>query len=195
MLRITEELRKILSEPHGVLYEGEGLEPIKNAICSTERTSILVCVGDIVSYYTLKADFKPDIVVIDGKSVRKTLNSNIASEIEEKTSKYRAIRAVNPAGHITEDLVENLFKAIELAVSGVRVKVFVDGEEDLAVMPLVVMLPKGSLIVYGQPKRGVVALAVDEEKKILISSLLERMEELGGGVLEKLRRWSDGDTS
>jgi len=192
MLKLTEELRKILAEPQGKLYEGEGVEPIKSALSETNFV-ILACVGDIVTYYTLKTKFKPDIVVIDGKSIRKSLNSSIKTEIEQMTLNYTSIKAKNPAGHITEDLVEKLFKAIEFAKSGCKVRVFVDGEEDLAVMPLAIMLPKDSLIVYGQPKRGVVAIAVSREKKFEIFDLVKRMEVLGGEILDKLRRWSDGD--
>ncbi len=192
MLKLTEELRKILAEPQGKLYEGEGVEPIKSALSETNFV-ILACVGDIVTYYTLKSKFKPDIIVIDGKSIRKSLNSSIKAEIDQMTLNYTSIKAKNPAGHITEDLVEKLFKAIEFAKSGYRVRVFVDGEEDLAVMPLAIMLPKDSLIVYGQPKRGVVAIAVSREKKFEIFDLVKKMEVLGGETLDKLRRWSDGD--
>jgi len=55
------------------------------------------------------------------------------------------------------------------------------------------MLPKGSLIVYGQPRRGVVAVAVSREKKVEMFDIIKRMEVLGGETLDKLRRWSDGD--
>ncbi len=192
MLKLTEELRKILSEPQGKLYEGEGVEPIRVAL-SEINFAILACVGDIVTYYALKSQFKPDIVVIDGKSIRKSLNADIKAEIDRMTSNYTTIEAKNPAGHITEDLVEKLFEAIKIAKSGSKAKVFVEGEEDLAVMPLAIMLPKGSLIVYGQPRRGVVAVAVSREKKVDMFDLVKRMEILGGETLDKLRRWSDGD--
>jgi len=190
MLKITKELRSILSKPHGILYKGKGINPIKKAI-NNRKDGILACVGDIVTYYALKAEIKPDIVVIDGKSLRKSLNGKIGNEIIKYTTEYVTIKAVNPAGHITEDLVEKLFNAVKLAKS-TKVKVFIEGEEDLAVMPLVALLPKGSLIIYGQPNEGVVALNVDEEKKILIFNLLEKMEKLNDDVLEKLRRWSNG---
>jgi len=190
MLKITEELRVILSKPHGILYKGKGTDPIKQAV-NIRKNGILACVGDIVTYYALKAEIKPDIVVIDGKSLRKSLNGKIANEIMRSTTEYVTIKAVNPAGHITEDMVEKLFNAVKLAKS-TKVKVYIEGEEDLAVMPLVTLLPKGSLIIYGQPNEGVVALDVDEEKKVLIFNLLEKMERLNDNVLEKLRRWSNG---
>jgi len=41
----------------------------------------------------------------------------------------------------------------------------VDGEEDLAVIPCVLMAPEGSLILYGQPGEGVVLVETDKVKE------------------------------
>ncbi len=191
MLKITERLRKILSEPQGKLYEGVGEEPVVSAVYG-RRYSLLACVGDMVSYYALKAKIFPDILVFDGRSVRRDV-ADIKREIVEMTRSYVEILARNPPGCITEDLVEKVFKAIELVKGGRRVRIFVEGEEDLAVMPLAVVLPKGSLIVYGQPGRGVVALDVGLKRRDVIG-YLEMMDVVNGSTLEKLRRWSDGDT-
>ncbi len=189
MLKLTEELRKILAEPQGRLYEGKGIGPILRAL-SDSNHSILACVGDIVTYYSLKV-VEPNIVVLDGRSIRKNLDKWMIEEIESKTIEYDALEAENPAGHITEDLVEKIFLAIDLVKSGRKVRLLVRGEEDLAVMPLAIVLPKGSLIVYGQPKRGVVAVEVNEGKKYEMLELLSRMES-SGKTLNKLRRWCDG---
>ena len=37
----------------------------------------------------------------------------------------------------------------------------VDGEEDLAVIPLVIAAPDGAIVLYGQPHQGVVLRTVD----------------------------------
>ena len=39
--------------------------------------------------------------------------------------------------------------------------VLVDGEEDLAVLPLILILPDSSVILYGQPNEGVVFCEVN----------------------------------
>ena len=189
MLKLTEELRSILAKPQGKLYEGTGTEPISKALSDFDH-SLLACVGDVVTYYTLKIT-KPDVVVLDGRSIRKSLDKEIVNEIESETRDYDVLEAENPAGHITEDLVEKIILAIDRVMSGRRVRVFVRGEEDLAVMPLAIVLPKGSLIVYGQPKRGVVAVEVNEDRKYGMFELLNRMEK-SGKTLEKLGRWLNG---
>jgi len=191
MLKLTDELRKILSEPQGELYEGEGSEPLIRAL-SGRSYSFLACVGDVVSYYALRLNFCPDIIVIDGKSVRRSVEG-LRREIIAMSEGYVEITARNPPGYITEDLVEKVHMAVKSARVGKKVRVFVDGEEDLAVMPLTVMLPKSSLIVYGQPGRGVVALDVDSKRGEVLR-YIESMEVIRVETLEKLRRWFDGDS-
>jgi uncharacterized protein (UPF0218 family) len=41
------------------------------------------------------------------------------------------------------------------------VLIIVEGEEDLAVIPLVICSPEGAVILYGQPGEGVVVCEVD----------------------------------
>ena len=43
--------------------------------------------------------------------------------------------------------------------------VLVDGEEDLAVIPLVIAAPDGAIVLYGQPRQGVVFRIVNSEAK------------------------------
>ena len=52
------------------------------------------------------------------------------------------------------------------------VTVLVDGEEDLAVIPLVMAAPIGALVLYGQPHQGVVLRTVNLEAKETARNLL-----------------------
>lgn len=187
MLKITDEIRAFARKPFGTLFRGEGVDVVRDAV---KNDKFLVCVGDIVSLTTLEAGFKPKIIVFDGRSVRKELKS-IVEKIRSLSVDYFELVAENPAGCITEDLVENIYNAIRKVSEGFKVRIFVRGEEDLAVMPLVVLLPKGSVILYGQPNEGVVRVDVNDERKVIILKVLEKMEKFGS-TLDKLRRWSDG---
>ena len=187
MLRLTEEVRTFAKKPFGILFKGDNA--IKKAVRGDE---FLTCVGDIVSLTALKAGFKPKIIVFDGKSIRRPLDL-VADEIRLLSEGYEELKAKNPAGCITEDLTEKILQAINSALKGKNVRIFVEGEEDLAVMPFVALLPEGSVILYGQPSEGVVRVDVTEERKFIILSMLERMES-HGRTLEKIRRWSDGNS-
>ncbi len=71
------------------------------------------------------------------------------------------IRVKNPAGTLTDDLI----RALEHAVDHPPFTVLVDGEEDLAVIPLVIAAPDGAIVLYGQPRQGVVFRMVNSEAK------------------------------
>jgi hypothetical protein len=50
----------------------------------------------------------------------------------------------------------------------------VEGEEDLAVIPLVLAAPTGALVLYGQPGEGVVLRCVDREARKAARTFLSR---------------------
>ena len=53
-------------------------------------------------------------------------------------------------------LTDDLIRALERAINRNPVMIFVEGEEDLAVIPLVIAAPDGAVILYGQPHEEVV---------------------------------------
>ena len=63
-------------------------------------------------------------------------------------------------------------------IGGETALVRVDGEEDLAVLPCLVMAPEGSRIVYGMPGRCMMEIAVNGESRGRAEELLSRMEEM-----------------
>lgn len=167
MLKLPDFLREELAKPHGRLYK-DG-ERVFEKIEEIKSCPMLACVGDLVAYCAFAVKIKPEIVVLDGKTLRER---NLRFEIPEEYSK---IYAKNPPGFITSDLINALKKAVETAKTKKKVVVLIDGEEDLAVMPLGLLLPENSLIVYGQPREGVVALIVDKDAKAKILKLLKQM--------------------
>ncbi len=79
---------------------------------------------------------------------------------------------------ITSDLIAGL----DEAVSDPPALVFVDGEEDLAVIPLVLASPDGSIILYGQPGEGVVLREVDESARREARVLLTYFEKVNTSI-------------
>jgi len=173
-LRLPERLRPELAKPHGKLYRGKGDELLLK-VEEIRDCKILCCVGDLVSASAVNVGVNPDIVVIDGKTLREDkVEVDFDTEVFDKR-----LEAQNPAGYITCDLIATLKEAVYLVEEGEKVLVFVHGEEDLAVIPLGILLPEKSLIIYGQPREGIVALKIDSERKLLILNLISRMERVG----------------
>lgn len=174
MLRVTEKLREELAVPFGRLYEGRGPELVR-LIAEIRETDFLATIGDLVSLFTFQAGYQPDLVVIDFKTERRELGNSFESDIMAFLRDYRIVKVRNLQGHITEELVD----ALKSGIAEGRTCVIVDGEEDMSALPLALLLPEGSVILYGIPSRGIAAYTVSEEGKILISRMVEEMEEVG----------------
>jgi hypothetical protein len=155
MLTLPKEHRKLFQEPFGELY------PNIDEILSIITGSIVYAVGDVVTHNLQKRGITPAIAVIDGYTMRLPC---------KRMPVYRGecIRVKNPAGTLTDDLIRTL----DYAVIHPPVTVLVDGEEDLAVIPLVMAAPEGAIVLYGQPHQGVVLRMVNLEAKETARNLL-----------------------
>lgn len=105
------------------------------------------------------------MMIVDFKVEQAASEENIRETIESYS--ISTVRVENPAGQITEEL----WKTIK--TSETPVKIIVDGEEDLATLPATIHAPRGSVVAYGQPRRGMVLIHVTEEKKKEFKELLE----------------------
>jgi len=57
-----------------------------------------------------------------------------------------------------------------------RIKIIVNGEEDLATLPAILYAPVGSVVVYGQPNEGSVLVHVTSERKKHIEEFIKKMK-------------------
>jgi uncharacterized protein (UPF0218 family) len=148
MLTLPEEHRKLFQEPFGELYRNI------DEIIPKITHNIVYAVGDVVTYNLQKRGITPAIAVVDGYTMRSPC-SRMPVLMGE------CIRVKNPAGTLTDDLI----RALDHAVMHPPVTVMIDGEEDLAVIPLVIAAPDGAIVLYGQPHQGVVLRAVTPAAK------------------------------
>ncbi len=155
-----------LKVPFGRLIKGTPAETIPQLklMIREAEPPMVVAVGDVVSRETLKAGLKIDLRIVDNRSMRKELS---ASTLPAK--KTYAIK--NPPGIITIEARHTIRKAVGEAGS----VIFVEGEEDLLVLPVILESPNRSIVVYGQPSEGLVAVTVTDEKKREVASMMERM--------------------
>lgn len=148
MLRLPAEHRDCFKRPFGTLY------PDIPALLPALEGRPVYAVGDVVTENILKAGITPQIAIIDGYTMRSPVNRS-------PLLLSRRATAWNPAGTITPELIA----AIEEAVADPPRLIIVDGEEDLAVIPLVIAAPPGAVVLYGQPCEGVILRIVDAEAK------------------------------
>jgi hypothetical protein len=148
MLVLPEEHRRLFKEPFGALYRS-----IDEIIPLIEGKSVYT-VGDVVTHNLQKKGITPTVAVIDGYTMRSPCDRMPAVHGE-------CIQVKNPAGTITDELI----CALERAVKNPPSTIIVDGEEDLAVIPLILTAHDGAIVLYGQPRKGVVLRTVNSEAR------------------------------
>lgn len=129
------------------------------------KPTCFASVGDFVSSNIIEADLHPDLVVIDHKVMRKSVDP---LEIDRTQ-----VNVFNPPGTITAESQRILSSA---ARECKNLAVIVDGEEDLLVLPLMVHMPLGSIIIYGQPREGMVVITISEERRNFAKNFMETMQ-------------------
>jgi uncharacterized protein (UPF0218 family) len=148
MLRLPEDKRHLFKAPFGKLF------PEIADVLPFIRGHPVYTVGDVVTYRLIQQGIIPDIAIIDGYSMRLPCQWGPV-EFD------RCIRVRNPPATLTDELIQEL----DGAVAHPPVLIYVEGEEDLAVIPLVLAAPEGATILYGQPHQGVVLRTVDAAAK------------------------------
>jgi uncharacterized protein (UPF0218 family) len=128
----------------------------------------LIAVGDIVTYHFLQAGRAPDVAVVDEHTKREAVDDDVREAVVDPD-----VTVSNPAGAIGGALVRALVDAL---AAGEPTTVLVEGEEDLAVLPAVMIAPVGASVVYGQPDEGMVRVPVTAETKAEFRALLDRMD-------------------
>jgi len=166
-LSLPVHLRSKLKDPLGELFRGEPFETIERLRSYlTKKPPLFASVGDFVTKNVIAAELNPDIIIIDGKTLRQEVQL-VKHELEE-------LKVVNPAATIQAETWEVLKNAINLKR---RLAVVVEGEEDLLVLPLMAEAPTGSVIIYGQPHEGLVVITVTDERRRWAKGFLDQMEE------------------
>jgi uncharacterized protein (UPF0218 family) len=157
MFRLPKEERHLLKKPFGTLH-GD-----LNTILPLLVGKKVYAVGDVVTRRLLRRGIIPALAVIDQRSMRVS-----CGEIPPYTSHRFSAR--NPAGVITDELIDRIGQALLHEPS----IVIVEGEEDLAVLPVVLGAAEGGILLYGQPHEGVVLREITPQAKKDAQALLSR---------------------
>jgi len=123
----------------------------------------LYAVGDIAVQTLLDQNIALDIAIIDAKTSRQPY-----PYLKKRLSISQTIH--NPASTITPDLIS----ALTTSLKQPHQTLFIKGEEDLAVLPLILLSPLQSAIFYGQPNQGLVYIKVTENSKAKAANLLQK---------------------
>lgn len=168
MKRITPSLKKKLRKPLGTLYSPRRFAALSKAL----QRHVVYAVGDATVQRLSRLRLPVHVAVYDLKTRRKPVARKDETWFEQ-LEKVKIV-CVNPAGYITNSL-EN---AVSLALSaGTPTKVFVVGEEDLAVLPFLAQADHG-VVCYGQPGKGMVVVPVNRSTRHMAEKLLAEFQDV-----------------
>ncbi len=166
MLVLKKAFRSEFKKPIGTLYPS--LDDAQDFLASQKPDTLLVSVGDVTTRNLQERGLVPHLGIIDNQVERKPAQHDIVYD-------NVTLKTDNPAGSVTRELWNTVKQGFQLIKAGYRVLILVTGEEDLAVIPGVILAPPGSLVFYGQPGEGVVICEVDRvrDKVIKMKEMLE----------------------
>jgi len=164
-LQLPDNLRDQLKNPLGNLISDNDLNK-ENIIKEISVESVLITVGDRTTENMLQLGLKPQIQIIDGLEKR---NRRVVPTDDAVNTN---LSCRNPPGEITEESIQVIQKAFS---SEPPVRITVDGEEDLLVLPVCMHAPKNSVVMYGQPNEGLVLIHVTPEMQAKVQKILDSM--------------------
>src|SRR6266849_1604623 len=155
-----------LKEPFGRLLPGTHAQTMSalNSVINETQPRRITAVGYVVSRETLVAGITVNLRILDHISMRRP-----TAALNLKVN--RTYRVKNPAGVITLEAWET----IKQAMKDNEALIVVEGEEDLLALPCIVESPSNSLVLYGQPSKGLVVVDTNSKVKDEASLILSRM--------------------
>jgi cytidyltransferase-like protein len=159
-ISFNQNQKDSLKEPQGILVNDQ--KELQSIISDYLPTSIGL-VGDITLSFFLKNNLLFNLGFYDGKTQRQPNH-----EVEELLSSAPQHFITNHPGTISPE-ISNTYESLSNNPNQI---IKVNGEEDLLAVALVLLLPLQSVVIYGQPDRGLVVMKVSEDKKEQMKNLL-----------------------
>ncbi len=164
-MRLPENLRDQLKIPFGILIPDENITK-EIILKQISDDSYVITVGDATTEKMLKLGIVPSLQIIDA------LEKRVKREAPETKENTVNLSCINPAGEITVQSIDTIKQALN---EKPPVRITVNGEEDLLVIPVCIHGPDNAIIMYGQPNEGLVIVRLTEELRKKTKSILDSM--------------------
>lgn len=165
-MTISDSLREQLKIPLGVLLPDDQVDK-SNILKHLAENQYIVSVGDKTTENLIAFDLTPSLQIIDGYEKRKAREPLQFDGPTEMT-------VDNPASTITPQSISAIKEAFSMSLLPVRL--YVNGEEDLLVLPACIYAPENAVVLYGQPNQGLVIVNITPEIRNKAQTLLDLMD-------------------
>ncbi len=130
------------------------------------ENSYVITVGDRTTEKMIEFGLIPSLQIIDSQEKRSKREPPQLANATELT-------VDNPAAEITSQSISIIQEAFAMQPP---VRISVNGEEDLLVIPVCVYAPENAIVLYGQPNEGLVIVKITPEIRNKTQKLLDSME-------------------
>ena len=163
---LPENLRNELKIPLGKLIVNNSSDK-EDYIRKIYSEKVVITVGDATSELLLQMGLIPLLHIIDGQEKREKRPLPLADVINTE------LTVRNNPGELSSEsfnLVKNIFEEKP------PIRLVVDGEEDLLVLPVCLFAPENSVVMYGQPNEGLVITEITNEIRDKVQKIVNQMK-------------------
>ncbi|PIS09575.1 hypothetical protein COT75_00875 [Candidatus Beckwithbacteria bacterium CG10_big_fil_rev_8_21_14_0_10_34_10] len=178
-LYLPKDSRQYFKKPIGQLLKGcqkniswaslKALKGLKNT-----SSHPIITIGDITTQAFLLNNIKTSLNVVDYRCQRKKIEFKLHQKIISQTNFY--FKARNEPGTLSNQAISKLSQAIHLNLGNKIGLLEIKGEEDLLVLPAILLSPLKTKIFYGQPHQGLVKVEVNEKTKNMALNLISKFK-------------------
>jgi GTP-dependent dephospho-CoA kinase len=131
-------------------------------IPKSKYPTILVSIGDRSTERLNEFSLPHSLEIIDRIEERKS-----RAEIPFSGSVEKILYAKNEAGTISSQALSALASALEQVEddSAIPIRLEIEGEEDLLALPVIAFFPPETVVLYGQPRQGLVVVRAKGEPR------------------------------
>jgi len=164
-VKLPDSLRDKFKTPLGVLLPESKADKTNIEKFISEK-SYIITVGDRTTEKMINFGLIPSLQIIDGQEKRKKREPPKLASATELT-------VDNPAAEITLGSIDMIKQAFTMQPP---VRLCVNGEEDLLVLPVCIHAPDNAVVLYGQPNEGLVIVKITPEIRNKAQRLVDSME-------------------
>ena len=165
-MKLPDSLRKQLKIPLGILLPESKAD--KSGIREhLDENSYIITVGDRTTEKMIDFGLVPSLQIIDSQEKREK------REPPKMANTTTEVTVDNPAAEITSQSIDLIKEAFTMKPP---VRIRVNGEEDLLVIPVCIHAPDNAVVLYGQPNEGLVIVKITPEIRRKTQTLLDSME-------------------
>jgi len=164
-VKLPDSLRDQLKIPLGILLHESQTDKI-NIKKHLSENSYIITVGDRTTEKMIEFGLIPSLQIIDNQEKR-------VKREPPKLANATELTVDNPAAEITSQSIDIIKKAFTMDPP---VRLCVNGEEDLLVIPACIHAPENAIVLYGQPNEGLVIVKITPEIRNKTQKLLDSME-------------------